>query len=263
MTVTIIPQNLPSEPNPKVQVDLQQEHSFTFARLVGVNSATVGASATAIKTSPGGSAGLMPWSVLESAKSLANPGDSLVLKYDAQSVQNGNFGALRIDGNGANVYRNSIKFGTENGLCAAGVSGCPDPSTVQTQPGNMIGPTKQGTDYRLNNTDAACDTWSEVVTVGADGTHGLKPECNPFVTGGNSNSLRVVVVPVIESFCSGACYVTITEFALFFLEGYGSGGCTGNDCEIKGRFINSNTNYGAVMGTFDADTFAHFVRLVE
>ena len=30
-----------------------------------------------------------------------------------------------------------------------------------------------------------------------------------------------------------------------------------------GRFINSNTNYGALTGVYDADTFAHFVRLVE
>ena len=57
--------------------------------------------------------------------------------------------------------------------------------------------------------------------------------------------------------------VTIVEFALFFLEGYSENGCTGNDCEIEGRFINSNTNYGALMGVYDENTFAHFVRLVN
>lgn len=70
-------------------------------------------------------------------------------------------------------------------------------------------------------------------------------------------------MPVIDSLCNGACYVTVVEFALFFLEGYGAGGCTGNDCEIEGRFIQSNTNYGALMGVYDQDTFSHFVRLVN
>ncbi|OGO50885.1 MAG: hypothetical protein A2148_08015 [Chloroflexi bacterium RBG_16_68_14] len=263
MTVTVIPQSLPSEPNPKVRVALERSHSFTFARLIGITSAAVGASATAIKTSPGGSEGLVPWSVLEAAKDAATPGLSVVLKYDAQNPQNGNFGAIRIDGNGSNVYRETIEYGSDSGLCAVIAPDCSDPDQVQTEPGNMTGPTRQGTDYRIGNTDPACDTWGEVVVVNANGLHGLRSECNPFVPGGNSNSLRVIIVPVIPGLCSGACYVTVTEFALFYLEGYGDGGCTGNDCEIRGRFIDSNTNYGAVMGTFDPDTYAHFVRLVE
>src|SRR3990170_3888138 len=98
MTVTIIPQSLPNEPNPKVRVSLTRSHSFTFARLVGVTSATVQASAAGIKTSPGGSAGLVPWSVKEEVKALASPGDQVVLKYDSNNGVNGNFAALAIDG---------------------------------------------------------------------------------------------------------------------------------------------------------------------
>ena len=214
-------------------------------------------------TSPGGSNGLMPWSVLEEAKDLANPGDPVVLKYDSNNVLSGNFGALRIDGNGANVYRNTIKFGSENGLCADGVPDCDDPSIVQTEPGNMTGATRQATDYRINNTSLACDTWTEVVIQNADGTHSIRPECNPFTAGGNEDSLRIIIIPVIDSLCNGACYVTVVEFALFYLDGYGDGGCSGSDCEITGRFIKSNTNYGALMGVYDPDTFAHFVRLVN
>ena len=186
-----------------------------------------------------------------------------MLKYDSNNVQNGNFGPLRIDGNGANIYRDTIESGSENGLCADGVPDCDDPSTVQTQPGNMTGPTRQATDYRISNTTTACDTWNETVIENADGSHTIRPECNPFTAGGNEDSLRLIIVPVIDSLCNGACNVTVVEFALFFLDGYGDSGCTGNDCEIEGRFIQSNTNYGALMGVYDAGTFSHFVRLVD
>ena len=262
MTVTIIPQNLPDEPNPKVRVELERDHTFVVAPLIGISSADVKASATAVRTSPGGVGGLMPWSVKDSVQNAAVPNQSLVLKYDANDVETGNFGALRIDGNGASVYRDTIEFGSETWLCASGVSGCPYPSQVQTEPGNMTGPTRTGTDYRMEHTTDACDSWLDVVTV-ANGKTGLKPECNPFVEGGNPASLRVIIVPVINSLCNGNCTVTVLEFALFFLEGYGPEGCTGNDCEIRGRFIDSNTNFGATMGTYDPDSFAHYVRLVN
>lgn len=263
MTVTFVAQNPPLVANPRVKVQITTNHQFWFAPLIGIREADVSADATAIRTSPGGGDGLMPWSVTEAKKNAAAPGQSLVLKYDSNNVTNGNFGAIRIDGNGANVYRDSIKYGTDNGLCADSVPDCPYPNHTNTEPGNMVGGTRTGTNYRIDNTSQSCNDWSEVVQVNADGTQGLKPECNPFGPGGNPNSLRVVIIPVINSLCNGSCNVTIKEFALFFLEGYGEGGCTGNSCEIRGRFINSNTNYGSQVGVFDEDTFAHFVRLVD
>lgn len=263
MTVTITQQNLPSEPNPKVKVDLTADHDLTFMSVLGMNSAEVSATATAIKTSPGGGSGLMPWSVLAEIKDDASPFESVVLKYDANNVSNGTFGALRLDGNGSNVYETTIINGSDTSVCAASAIDCDGASVISAEPGNMIGGTRDGTDYRLDNTSSACDEWDEVVIENDDGTQTLVPDCNPFVPGGNPDSLQLIIVPVIDTLCNGACYVTIVEFALFFLEGYGEGGCTGNECEIEGRFIRSNTNIGAVTGTFDPDTFVHFVRLVE
>lgn len=263
MNVTITAQSLPAEPNPKVRIDLEAEQGFIFARLIGIESAEIEVSATAIRTSPGGSDGVMPWSVLEEVKDEADPGDEVVLKYDSDNGSNGNFAALALDGNGASQYEDALKYGSENGLCAAGVTDCPYASVTDTKPGNMTGPTRDGTDYRLLNTSGACDTWDEVVVIAADGTHGLKSGCNPFGSGGNPDSLRVIIIPVIDELCNGSCQVTITEFVLFFLEGYSENGCTGNDCEIVGRFISSNTNYGSLMGVYDENTFAHFVRLVN
>ena len=263
MNVTITPQSLPSEPNPKVTVELTVGHSLTFMSVLGMDSAEISVTAAAVLTSPGGSNGLMPWSVLEEAKSLAAPGNSVVLKFDSEGGENGNFGALALDGNGGSTYRNTIKFGSTSTYCAVSAVGCNAPSVVSTEPGNMTGPTRQGTDYRIDNTSLACDTWTEVVIQNADGTHSIRPECNPFTAGGNEDSLRIIIIPVIDSLCNGRCDVNIIEFALFFLEGYGPNGCSGSDCEITGRFIQSNTNYGALMGVYDPDTFAHFVRLVN
>lgn len=263
MTVTVTQQSLPSSPNPSVRVTLTRSHNFTFARLVGIMSTNVAANAKGIKTSPGGSgSGLVPLSVTQATMNTVTPGQSVVLKYDANNPVTGNFGAIRIDGNGSNVFRDTYIDGSTTGLCATGVSGCPYPSSVDTEPGNMVGSSRVATDYRLNNADANCDTWAETVIV-SGGKEMLNPTCNPFVVGGNDDSLRIIVIPIINSLCNGSCSLQINSFALFFLEGYGSGGCTGNECEIQGRFINSNTNYGANVGVFDPDTLAHFVKLTE
>ena len=57
MTVTITPQSLPSEPNPKVTIEIEVEHDLTFMRLVGLDTAGLAVTATAIITSPAGGAG--------------------------------------------------------------------------------------------------------------------------------------------------------------------------------------------------------------
>ncbi len=262
MAVTVTQQNLPNTPNPTVKITLTRSHSFTFARLVGITSSDVSASATAIRTSPGGSDGLVPWSVQQAYLTTITPGTSVVMKYDSNNATNGNFGAIRIDGSGSSIYRDTIEFGSNTGLCAAGITGCPYSSTVEAQTGNMAGPTETAVNYLMDNTPAACDTWAEVTLV-ANGRTTLNPACNPFIAGGNPQSLRIIIIPVVASLCNGSCTMTITDFALFFVEGYADGGCTGSDCNIQGRFINSNTNYNAQIGIFNPNSLAQFVRLTQ
>jgi hypothetical protein len=162
------------------------------------------------------------------------------------------------------VYEDTIINGSDATLCASIAVDCYGDSVVSTEPGNVVSGTRDGTDYRLEHTSSSCDSWDEVVTLNTDGEQVLDPDCNPFLTGGSDHeSLQVILIPVVAQLCNGACYTTIDEFSLFFLEGYGDGGCTGNVCEIKGRFIQSNTNIGALMGVFDPDSFSNFVRLVE
>lgn len=269
-SVEVLQQSLPNRPNPQVTVTLTRDHDFVFARALGIDSADVEVSASAIKTSLGGGGDIVPWSVLKSVKDGANPGDQVVLKYDANHPENGNFGALAIDGTGSSTYRDSIKYGTDSTICTepAVAHGCEETAPecndaeCSTEPGNMTGPTRQGVDYRTANTHSSCDAFEEVFLDNGDGTFRFDQECNPFVAGSKA-SLRVIIVPVIDDLDHGRDEVTIKELALFFLDGYEHGKCSGNSCEIKGRFVKANATVGGLVGVYDEESLVHFVRLVE
>ena len=88
--------------------------------------------------------------------------------------------------------------------------------------------------------------------------------CNPFV--GASNSLRLVLVPVITSFPNGSSHpVTIKYFTALFLNGMQGNKCTGNSCEISGTLVKivADPANDATLGTYDPANGVRFVRLVE
>ena len=268
MTVTILPVGNGTL-NPTVRVVVTEPHQFSFARILGIDSKPVGARAAAIKTSPGGGANLLPFAVTLATQIAAEPGDPVTLKYDSNDPTAGNFGIIRLDGSGSNVYKDTIMNGSDSTVCVYGVTTCQDTSPVcdqsvcQSQTGNLVGATRDGVDYRINNTDAECDTFDEVLNPGTTaGTFVIEKLCNPWIDGGYS-SLRLVVVPVIQNLCNGSCDYTIVKFALFFLDGYEGGKCTGSVCEIKGRFVNADATIGALSGTYDPTAPIHFTRLSE
>jgi hypothetical protein len=274
MTVTIIPQGS-GEPNPKVEVSIERDHAFIFARLIGVTSAGVGASATAIKTSVAGGDGIVPLSITEEELAELGYGDLGILKYDAQNIEQGNTSPIRIDDPGSgnctttDNYCRGVKEGSQNVVCASGADAtyCDGPTTAQTETGNKVGPTRTAINHRLEGTDVHCDEFEEVfeddpTTSDADMYH-LVNECNPFLSGGYP-SYRVLIIPVINSLCNGSCTVTIVDFALFFLEGYARpNSCTGNTCEVMGRFVRVEQNVGLLAGTFNPEASLIFVRLVQ
>ncbi len=254
--------------NPRVSIEIDKPHKFAFIRVLGIASKNVGAHAAAIKTSPGGIGGLVPWSVLLSTQLAAPPGESLTLKYDANNATAGNFGAIALDGTGSAIYLATTEHGSTSVVCAEGVPDCTtvsaecEEATCPTETGNKVGPTRDGIDYRIEHTDPSCSTFEQVFDGPADGKFHLDALCNPWLAGSKS-SLRVVLVPVIDSLCNGRCDVTVVGFAMFFLEGYGAGGCTGNDCEVKGRFVNADLTINALTGVYDPDSSLHFTRLTE
>lgn len=275
MTVEIIQQSLPDEPNPKVRVEVQGEHGFTFARLIGIKSATVRASAAAIKTSAAGGDGIIPLSVTQDALLGVAYGEEVVLKYDATDIFAGNTSPIRIDGPGvgncinSGLFCSGVKFGSETVVCAEGADPtyCDGPTTVDTQTGNIIGAINNAISYRLNETDPLCSEFTQVFeddpTTDEPGVYRIVQECNPYLEG-SYESLRVLIVPVIDQLCNGSCEVTIVDFALFFLEGFADGDCrTGIECEVVGRFVKVNQNVGLLAGTFNPQASNVFVRLVE
>jgi len=96
---------------------------------------------------------LMPWGMQKKTDSYPfgyEVGTEYVIKYGSGSASGhgqGNFGALAMGGNGANVYRDNIINGVSN----------PNGSTyyvgkqIYTEPGNMSGPTMQGLQSRIDN----------------------------------------------------------------------------------------------------------------
>ena len=277
MSVTVTQQNLPNEPNPKVRVELEADHNFAFLRILGFDSAGIYVTATAIITSPAGGSGVSSLSATQAALAGATLGEEVVLKYDANDILQGNTSPIRVDGPGSgncisgDNYCSALANGSTNVVCAEGADTtyCDGTYVVDTEPGNKIGPTKTAIDWRLEHTATACSefegtngVFEDDSTTNEQGVYRIKPECNPFVNSEYENG-RILIIPIIDQQCSGSCAVTVVTFALFFLEGYGAGGCTGNDCEIVGRFVKVNQNVGLLAGTYDEDSYNKFVRLVN
>lgn len=257
-----------TNPNPKVVVRIERNHQFSFMKVLGIDESDIGSTAAAIKTSPGGVAGLAPFSVLESVQLAAEPGDVVTLKYDAQNPTTGNFGPLRYDGGGSSVYLETIRNGSTSIVCADGVTTCTTVSAecegaqCPTETGNKIGPTKTGIDYLTANSHTDCDSFEEVFSGPVAGKYQLESECNPWLEGSKA-SKQILIIPIINSFCNGNCDVTVKRFAMFWLEGYDANKCGGESCEIKGRFVNADVSINALAGIYDAGGDLHFTRLVE
>ncbi len=167
--------------NPTVRVTISKPHDFAFIKILGIDETDLGARASAGKYSFGGSAGIVPWSVTQATLDAASPGSQVVLKYDATGGSNGNFGAIRIDGNGASDYEAAATYGSSSVICAVGTPNCtvdtceaggpcaenaPECEGPECAPktGNMTGPTQDAVDFRMSHTSQACDTFDEVFT---------------------------------------------------------------------------------------------------
>ncbi|OGO86430.1 MAG: hypothetical protein A2Y22_02850 [Clostridiales bacterium GWD2_32_59] len=130
-------------------------------------------------------------------------GQEVTLKSDSDSYS-GNYGAVELGGSGANNYRYNIIYGYTGTLKVG--------DNIDTEPGNMEGPTEQGIDYITRNDDSTIDNYTK-------------------------NSPRLWVIPVVDTLSvNGRKTVTIVGFAQFFVEDTGSKG------EIIGRFIRNVAN---------------------
>lgn len=189
-----------SKNNTAITVTINRNVPLFFARVLGLNSSMVSATATAeVKTYTGGTNGIVPFGIVKQNFVF---GQTYQLKLGGGDGYNGNFQALALGGSGASTYTNNIKYGYK-GTFKIG-------DWIFTETGNMSGPTASGVSYRIGLDPAS--TFNNV----------------------SANSSRIIIVPVLDSLLvSGRSDVLVVGFAAFFLEGSGGGG---NNSYVYGKF---------------------------
>jgi hypothetical protein len=124
----------------------------------------------------------------------------------------------------------------------------------------------------MTHTLATCDEFDEVFDgPDGDGRYHLNNDCNPWIDGpGKCDtatelcSRRVIIIPIVDAFGNGSSDpLTVLEFALMFLEGYDSGKCQGNNCEVKARFVDADFTANGLSGVYDEGASILFVKLSE
>ena len=272
---------------PRVRVTIDEMHEFSFMQIIGFDNRAVSAVAAAGKFSFGAGEGVVPWSIEEAFLAGIASGEEVIIKYDADGPApgQGNFGTIRIDGSGGSDYEYSAKYGAEKAICSVAttnctVDACPggscpedteqcDGPECRPKTGNMVGPTKDAVDFRLDYTSAGCDTFEEAFSADPDasGYYVIDPNCNPW-SGGSCETLtsicsrRIFLVPVVDVFDAGSSDpAEIQSFAMVFLEGY-DGSCSGNSCDIRARFVKVQMTVNFAGGTY-SETGNTFVKLVE
>ncbi|WP_158737976.1 Tad domain-containing protein [Alteribacillus sp. YIM 98480] len=206
-----------------LKVDLEKPVPVFFSSLFGVETVTLRADAKVEISTIGEAAGAVPFGIDEST--ILHYGETYDLKVDAGDSEAGNFGILALEGPGAKTYEETLKFGYEETLKVGDV--------VNTQTGNIAGPTENGVNYRMD----AC------------------PEGNIYDRDCERIMTVLVYKPVGDS--SNFKQVEITGFAYFYLqERMGK-----NDDSVRGTFIK---RVGAgTAGRNSADRGAYTGRLTQ
>jgi Flp pilus assembly protein TadG len=128
---------------PAVEVTNQRVVPLPFARAVGLSSMSPKTVSVAVAAHANGVINALPWGACSnSVNFVPSKCDVVTVKNGNDCASSGNFGALALGGSGASVYRDNIVTGYP-GVLHVG-------DTASTEPGNMVGPTKQGLNDRLN-----------------------------------------------------------------------------------------------------------------
>ncbi|MBM7661636.1 Flp pilus assembly protein TadG [Bacillus mesophilus] len=229
------------DPNKKwVRVTTKENVKFTFAKVLGFNDQDVIATAKVELNPMTSGRGVIPLGIqhvdydlwkncTEITLKLPKPSDPTSTSIGCDGANNlgsGNTGPLVLTGTGGDKYRDDLKNGS-NVEVKVGME-------LETQTGNMVGPTKQGIKDRLSS----CPSY---VTYDA----ATYPE----------DCERIVTVPIykIIEFETGNQIkkVEVIGFAVFFLVSVSE---SSEGAEVKGQLISYNvggdsspaqTNYGA------------------
>lgn len=192
-----------SQNNTEVTIVLRRIVPYYFARVLGLVSAPIQVTATAGIEATGGYGGngnhLIPIGLDCPSGSCYTPGATVQFKQG--QVGPGNWDPLALNANGGATYRDQIMYGYQGAPLYIG-------NYVATEPGNLVGPTLQGFDYRLQQ--------SASMNLG-DGPSDPNP-----------NDPMVIEVPMVDfTQINGKSQVPITGFAELWIDSVdGSGSIT-------------------------------------
>lgn len=197
-----------SDDGRSVTVLSNKEVDFFFAGVLGYDKGNVSAVAEArVMPVTAVSSGVRPFAIEDQ---VLNFGEQYILKEGAGGGSGGNYGPLALGGSGASNYRENIVYGYDETIEVGDL--------VDTETGNMSGPTEWGIDKLISSCDHCPKCTFE----------SYEPDCP-----------RVITVVVVDSLdVSGKKSVKVVGFASFFLEGVEG---NGNESIIKGRFIENLT----------------------
>lgn len=178
-----------------------------FARVLGFDKKQLNVSATARISPMSGAYGVVPFGVADNNYSF---GDVQVLKYGASfdnPLPPGQYAPIELGGNGASTYKYNISHGY-NGLIKVG-------DVIPVETGNMVGPTRQGIQDRVNGCRHS-------------------PPCT--ISGYHEGCSRILIVPLgYNSPDPGSNgKFTVTGFAAFLVADAPNNGGQG---EVNGTFI--------------------------
>ncbi len=209
-----------SIPGDTVEIVHHMDDDLIFAKLLGIQTATVSASARAQVGTLGGATGVLPLAI-EMPATMFPFGEVVCLKLAADGPCSGggggNFLAVDIDNLGsssASVYEEKIRLGSSS------IVNIGDVLPINT--GAMAGPTRQGLGCVGNNgrLTGNTETFADVVS-SSGGAFTVK----------NWDSPRLALVPFVTSTSST---VTVQKLGIFFIDGCTEGGSSAG---IQGRFI--------------------------
>lgn len=190
----------------KISVNVTSEVNYYFARVLGFEKGNVTATGVAMCAPViGVYEGVRPFAI---EKQELEFGVEYTLKEGGGNGYSGNYGALALSGNGASTYVNNIISGYDGRLRVG--------DYVETEPGNMSGPTALG----INTLISRCDH---------------TPACT--FDNHHINCPRIITVIMVETLeVHGRADVRIAGFAKFYLDEVTG---QGNKSIVTGRFLNT------------------------
>ena len=209
-------------PEKDVTVQLNESVPLFFASIVGIDDVDVSVKAKVEVGVMGRASGAAPLGIDDSIPLIY--GNEYTLKVDETAVDTGNFGALALAGPGAKTYEQNLKYGFDGELKIGDI--------LDTQTGNIAGPTKSAVDYLIST-------------------------CNDITA---RDCPRILLIPVyvpykVES--NQMKQIKITGFAYFYI----SEPMDSQDKTIKGVFLKRvGTGFQLVDA---ANKGAYTIRLVE